>query len=178
MGFEVERLEEWIGQDVVDPDGQKAGKLEEIYLSGDEPLVAEVKEGGLRRKTRLVPLEGATVGRGHVRVRHAASLIGSAPGGGAGAEVSILDLVAGHYGLGTWSGGALEGSKPRAERLAAAAEAEERAAQLEEEARRREAEAQESGRASQEADEARARAEADARAAREEAERARGGGAG
>jgi PRC-barrel domain len=175
MPIEVERLEDWLGQDVLDPSDEKAGKLDEVFLDGDEPVLAEVKAGGLRRKTRLVPLDGATVGRAHVRVAYAAKRIADAPEGlGEGApDEAYLRTVGSHYGL-NWSGGTLEGSKPRAARLAAADAAEARARELEDEARRQAEQSEQAGRASEDAAAARERAAADAEAARAEAERARG----
>ena len=170
----VEQLTDWIGQDVLDAEGEKAGKLEEVYLDGDAPVLAEVKTGGLRRRTHLVPLDGASVGRSHVRVAYATQLVGEAPEGpGDGApDEAYLRTVGSHYGL-AWSGGTLEGSKARAARLAAAEAAEARARELEAEARRQAEQSEQAGRASEDAAAARARAAADAEAARAEAERAR-----
>jgi len=142
----VEFLADWLGEEVLGADGEKAGKLEEIYLDGTQPVIAEVKAGGLRRKTHLVPLDGAVVGRDYVRVAHSAALVGGAPGhsGDGPPDAATLNGVAEHYGLLLrGEGGTLEGSTARKARLAAEEEAE--------------------------------RAEAEAERARAEAERARGG---
>lgn len=68
--LDVERIEEWRGQDVFDPDGEKLGKLDEVYYdvsSGDARFLS-VKSGLLGRRSNLVPLAGASVGRDYVRV--------------------------------------------------------------------------------------------------------------
>lgn len=66
--MEVDRVEEWIGREVVDADGNKLGKLKEIYYRGDEPEVGEIKTGALSRKRLYVPLTGATFARDTVTV--------------------------------------------------------------------------------------------------------------
>ena len=52
-------MEEWIGQDVVDPAGEKVGKLEDLYYpnGSSEPVAASVKHGTLGKTLTLVPLE-------------------------------------------------------------------------------------------------------------------------
>lgn len=136
----VEFLADWLGQDVLGSDGEKAGKLEEVFLDGPEPVLAEVKAGGLRRKTHLVPLDGALAGRDYVRVSHSAKLVGSAPGhsGDGAPDPGTLNGVAEHYGLVLRGQGALEGSRARKARLAA----EEEADRAEAEAERARAEAE------------------------------------
>jgi sporulation protein YlmC with PRC-barrel domain len=67
----VERIEEWRGEAVIDADGEQLGKLEDVYFdsASGEPLLVSVRSGGLLgRKVRLAPLEGATLGRNHVRI--------------------------------------------------------------------------------------------------------------
>jgi hypothetical protein len=66
--MEIERIEDWIGREVVDTDGNKIGKLDEVYYDGDAAVVGEVKHGLLSRKRELVPLRGAVVTRDSVRV--------------------------------------------------------------------------------------------------------------
>ena len=61
--MEVERIEEWIGREVLGADGEKLGKLKQVYYRGDEPEVGEVKPGALTRKRLYVPLAGATFAR-------------------------------------------------------------------------------------------------------------------
>lgn len=69
--MEVDRVEEWIGREVDDAEGNKLGKLKEIYYRGDEPEVGEVKPGALSRKRLYVPLAGATFARDTVTVQSA-----------------------------------------------------------------------------------------------------------
>ena len=54
----VENITDWRGQDVVDPIGEKLGKLEEVYFDGetDEPAFAAVKTGLVSKRLTLVPL--------------------------------------------------------------------------------------------------------------------------
>lgn len=121
----VENIVDWLGEDVIGTDGEKAGKLDEIYLDGTEPILAEVKRGGLRRKTHLVPLDGAVVGRAYLRLAHSAKSITDAPGtsGDEAPDEALLKVVAEHFGLRLRGEATLEGSKVRADRFAEAAEA-------------------------------------------------------
>jgi hypothetical protein len=166
----IERLEDWLGQDVFDPEGERIGKLEEVYLAGEEVVLAEVRTGGLRKRSHLVPVRGMTVGREYVRADHSVRKVTEAPGPAKDAEPddATLRAVADHYGLAPGEG-AVEGSKARAARLAAAAAAEARARELEQEAMRQE-------QASAAAADAKARAAQEAEAARLEAERKRTSG--
>ena len=66
----IEDIKEWRGQDVVDPQGEKLGKLDEVYYDTetDAPAFAAVKSGTLSKHLTLVPLAGATAGQSYVRV--------------------------------------------------------------------------------------------------------------
>lgn len=66
--MDIEAIEEWIGREVCGPDGEKLGKLKEVYFEGDTATVGEVKPGVLSRKRLLVPLTDATVTRDTVGV--------------------------------------------------------------------------------------------------------------
>lgn len=81
MAFEVEQIEDWKGQEVVDPDGEKIGKLEEIFLEvdSDDAGIGSVKTGLLGRKHSLVPLEGATFTPDAVRVTVTKDQVKDAP---------------------------------------------------------------------------------------------------
>jgi len=156
----VERLEDWLGQDVFDPEGEKIGKLEEVYLAGPDAVVAEVKVGGLRKRSHLVPVRGMTVGREYVRANHGSRVVTDAPGPPKEGppDEATLRAVADHYGFAPGEG-TVEGSKARAARLEAAAAAEARAREQE--------------RAAAEAAAAQRRAAEEAERARVEAERNR-----
>ena len=51
-----------------------------MFLAGDDPVIAEVKAGGLRKKSHLVPVRGMTVGRSFVRADWASRRVTEAPG--------------------------------------------------------------------------------------------------
>jgi sporulation protein YlmC with PRC-barrel domain len=99
----VENIAEWRGQEVVDTDGAKLGKLEQVYFDGetDEPTFAGVKSGRVSKSLTLVPLAHASVGRGYVRVQRTKSEFKKAPSFDTGRELSLEDEAAayGHYGL-------------------------------------------------------------------------------
>jgi PRC-barrel domain protein len=99
----VENIMEWRGQEVVDPSGDKLGKLEEVYFDGetDEPTFAAVKSGTISKSLTLVPLARASVGRDYLRVDRAKGEFKKAPSFDTGVELSIDDEAATfrHYGL-------------------------------------------------------------------------------
>jgi hypothetical protein len=99
----VENIHDWRGQEVVDPSGDKLGKLEEIYFDGetDEPTFAAVKSGTISKSLTLVPLARASVGRDYVRVNRAKSEFKKAPSFDTDVELSLDDEAATfrHYGL-------------------------------------------------------------------------------
>jgi hypothetical protein len=75
-------IREWREHDVVDPQGHKIGALEAIYVdtASDEPSMATVRTGlPTRHRLLFVPLEGAVVGPGYVRVAHLKGLVKKAP---------------------------------------------------------------------------------------------------
>jgi hypothetical protein len=101
--FTVEDIKEWRGQNVVDPGGDKLGKLEEIYYDTqtDVPAFAAVKSGLIGKHVSLVPLEGASVGQSYVRVRVAKAEFKDAPSFDPDAELTVDDEAGSyrHYGL-------------------------------------------------------------------------------
>lgn len=71
--FEAENIRDWRDSDVVDPDGNKIGQLEAIYVDTgtDLPAFASLKTGMIgRHRLTFVPLDGATVAPAHVRVAY------------------------------------------------------------------------------------------------------------
>jgi PRC-barrel domain len=71
--FEAENVRDWRDQDVVDPDGNKVGQLEAIYVdtATDLPAFASVRTGMIgRHRLTFVPLDRATVAPGHLRVSY------------------------------------------------------------------------------------------------------------
>ncbi len=63
-------LAEWHGKRLVDRDGEKIGKLENVFVDveTDEPQFGTVKEGHFGRHLTFVPLGGATIGPDDLRV--------------------------------------------------------------------------------------------------------------
>jgi hypothetical protein len=110
--FEAADIREWRGHDAVDPDGNKIGELEAVYVDTgtDLPSFGTV-EVGLPTRHRLVfvPLDGATVGPGYVKVRYDRKLVRDAPAIETDGELPVGDeeAVFQHYGLSyqTGSGG-------------------------------------------------------------------------
>ncbi|MFF0791456.1 PRC-barrel domain-containing protein [Streptomyces spiralis] len=80
--FEAGDIREWRGHDVVDTDGGKIGTLESVYVdtTTDEPFFATVTMGvPTRRRLAFVPLIGATVGPGYVKVAYTKKVVKQAP---------------------------------------------------------------------------------------------------
>jgi PRC-barrel domain len=63
-------IAEWHGRDLVDRDGERIGKLEEVYfdIETDEPQFGTVKEGFVGRHLTFVPLTGITIGPNNLQV--------------------------------------------------------------------------------------------------------------
>jgi hypothetical protein len=67
-----QNIGEWQGKDLVDRDGEKIGRLEDVYVyvdvETDEPMFGTVKEGLIGRHLTFVPLAGITIGPAQHRV--------------------------------------------------------------------------------------------------------------
>ncbi|HXM86356.1 MAG TPA: PRC-barrel domain-containing protein [Solirubrobacteraceae bacterium] len=72
---------DWHGQQIVDIDGEKIGKLEDVYVDveTDVPQFATVKEGLIGRHLTFVPLGGITVGPDELRVAVTKAQVQDAP---------------------------------------------------------------------------------------------------
>ena len=80
--FEAEDIREWRGHNVVDNSGSKIGELEALYVDTrtDEYAFGTVKMGRLSRSRLVfVPLAGAKVGPGYLKVAFAKKLVRDAP---------------------------------------------------------------------------------------------------
>ncbi|MDH6121663.1 hypothetical protein ABH930_002332 [Kitasatospora sp. GAS204A] len=102
--FEPEDIREWRGHDVVDPEGRKIGPLEAIYVDTrtDLPAFATVTVGLLtRHRLAFVPLAGATVGPGYLKVQYPRNQVKNAPSIGTDAVLPAEDepAVFAHYEL-------------------------------------------------------------------------------
>ncbi len=102
--FPAENLRDWRGHKVIDPDGDKIGELEAVYVdtATDQPAFATVKVGFIGRyRLVFVPLDGATVKPEALRVRYDKKLAGEAPSIDLDGELTAADepQVFGHYNL-------------------------------------------------------------------------------
>jgi uncharacterized protein (TIGR02271 family) len=94
----------WRGRQLVDRDGEKVGKIDEVYLdtTTNEPEWALVNTGLFGTKSTFVPLRDATATDDEVRVSHEKSHIKDAPSVEADGELSQSEEAAlyRHYELG------------------------------------------------------------------------------
>lgn len=87
LGTEIEAtvahqdLSEWRGRDLIDRNGQRIGKLEDVYfdIETDEPQFGTVKEGFLDRHFTFVPLTAVTVGPDNIQVAVTKQQVKDAP---------------------------------------------------------------------------------------------------
>ncbi len=81
MMIQLENVRDWRGQNVFDVDGEKIGKLEDVYFDAetDEPRFACVRVGLLGRQVSLVPLEGSSVSREYIQVRRSKEEVRNGP---------------------------------------------------------------------------------------------------
>ena len=142
--MEIERIEDWVGQTVVDRDGEKVGKLEDVfYGAGTRDAVAgSVKTGLLGRKLSVVSLTGATVARDHVKLSFSKDRVKDAPQAESGADLDETQRgeLERHFDM-RLPGGSLESASARAEREKRAEETASRAEELERVAAEKSAEA-------------------------------------
>jgi sporulation protein YlmC with PRC-barrel domain len=100
--IEKDRMLQFRGDDLTDRDGEKIGRIEEIYLDADsgEPEWALVHTGLLGTKRSFVPLADATEADGQLRVPLEKDTIKDAPGvepNGQLSDAEEAELLA-HYG--------------------------------------------------------------------------------
>jgi hypothetical protein len=72
---------EWQGKTLIDSDGEKIGKLQEVYVDveNDVPQFATVKEGFIGRHLTFVPLGGIKIGPDDLQVAATKEQVRSAP---------------------------------------------------------------------------------------------------
>jgi hypothetical protein len=108
--FEAGNIREWIGHNVVDSEDRKIGKLESVYVDTgtDQPAFATVTVG-LAKRQRLVfvPLAGATVGPGSLKVTYTKRQVKDAPSIDVDGELPAYDeeAIFRHYDLSYQPGG-------------------------------------------------------------------------
>jgi uncharacterized protein YrrD len=76
-----QNIAEWHGKNLVDRDGDKIGKLEDVYVDveTDEPMFGTVKEGLIGRHLTFVPLAGLTFGPDDLQMAVTREQVKSAP---------------------------------------------------------------------------------------------------
>jgi hypothetical protein len=74
-------LAEWHGKMLIDRDGEKIGKLQDVYVDveTDEPQFGTVKEGLIGRHLTFVPLGGIKVGPDDLQVAVSRQQVKDAP---------------------------------------------------------------------------------------------------
>lgn len=85
----VENLADWRGKDLVDRDGDKIGKLEDVYVDTqtEEPVFGSVKEGLISKHLTFVPLAGAAASPDGIRVTASKEQVKDAPNIDQGADL-------------------------------------------------------------------------------------------
>jgi uncharacterized protein (TIGR02271 family) len=109
---------EWRGRTVIGSDGEKIGKLEEIYHdpASGQPEWALVNSGLFATKSSFVPLAGASTTGGAIQVAYSTEQVKDAPAIEPDGELSVVEeegLFA-HYGL-SYSAPAAEPTEPVSE---------------------------------------------------------------
>jgi len=100
---ELNEVQDWRDRMVVDADGDKVGKLEEIYMDQEtgKPEWGLVNTGLFGSKSSFVPIEGASASGDDVQIRHSKDQVKGAPGVEADGELSQEEeaQLYRHYGL-------------------------------------------------------------------------------
>src|SRR5688500_5321604 len=103
MAYSQEAVGSWRGCHAVDDDGDKIGKIEEIYMDAEtgKPEWLAVTTGLFGSKVSFVPIAGARDSNGEVRVPYDKQQVKDAPNAEADGELSQKEEAAlyRHYGL-------------------------------------------------------------------------------
>lgn len=98
------RIDELVDRDVVDPGGDKIGKVYDVYLDNEsgQPEWLAVTSGLFGTKVSFIPLEGASLAEDEVVVAHRKDLVKDAPKVDADGELTPeeTDALYTHYGRG------------------------------------------------------------------------------
>ncbi|HUY25653.1 MAG TPA: PRC-barrel domain-containing protein [Acidimicrobiales bacterium] len=88
---ELDNIREWEGQEVVDSDRKKIGRLEDVYFDSetDKPVFVTVHTGLFGSHLTFVPTENASLGEGYLEVARPKSAIHNAPHIEKGGELSL-----------------------------------------------------------------------------------------
>jgi sporulation protein YlmC with PRC-barrel domain len=135
----VERIEEWRGEPIVDSAGEQLGKLDEVFFDAGtgQALLLSVRSGLLGRHSRLLPIDGATVSRTYLRLPYTKEQVeASAEMNGEGTiDDPTLAALESSYGiklpaeLELWSATEMEAHRAEAQAASERADALERDAQ-------------------------------------------------
>jgi uncharacterized protein (TIGR02271 family) len=104
----LEDVKTWRGREAVGPDGEKVGKIDDIYLDrqSGEPEWAAVKTGLFGTNVSFVPLEGASESGDAIRLNYDKATVKDAPNVEADGELSPEEerRLYEHYGrdFGDW----------------------------------------------------------------------------
>jgi sporulation protein YlmC with PRC-barrel domain len=97
------KLADWRGKDVLDRDGEKIGKLEDVYVDTETDVeeFGTVKEGVISKHLTFVPLHDVNASPDYLQVLVTKSLVKEAPNIDTDAELSTFDEegVYRHYGI-------------------------------------------------------------------------------
>ena len=97
------KLGDWRGKDVLDRDGEKIGKLEDVYIDTETDVeeFGTVKEGLISKHLTFVPLQDVRANPNYLQVKVAKALVKEAPNVETEAELSAFDEegVYRHYGI-------------------------------------------------------------------------------
>jgi len=100
---ELENIREWEGKEVVDPDGEQIGRLEDVYFDAeaDEPRFVTVHTGLFGQNLTFVPTQGATLGQDYLKVDRLKGEVHHAPHIERGGELSLEEeaRVFKYYGI-------------------------------------------------------------------------------
>lgn len=100
---DVESFSEWRGRNLLDRDGRKIGKLQDIYVDTDtdESMFGTVKEGLIGKHLTFVPLGGATASPDGLNLAVSRKRVKKAPNIDQGGELASADErdLYEHYGL-------------------------------------------------------------------------------
>lgn len=98
-----QNLSEWRGKSLLDRDGDKIGKLEDVYVDTDtdEQLFGTVKEGMVGKHLTFVPLQGVTASPDHLQVTVSKKEVKDAPNMDTDGELSQAEEAElfSHYGI-------------------------------------------------------------------------------
>jgi uncharacterized protein (TIGR02271 family) len=101
-GHTLHDVETWRGSTVVGPDGEKIGKLDEVYLdrSTGQPEWAAISTGMLGMNVSFAPIEGAVPAGGELRLNYDKAKVKDAPNVEADGQLSPAEeqQLYAHYG--------------------------------------------------------------------------------